>query len=77
MKTKILFLTSLAVLFLSGSALGQGGLRGYSCPEVRQAVVRYGGVENAVALARAQGGSDREISAARRCLSRPKHFRRS
>ena len=55
----------------------QGALRGYTCAQVREAVVKYGGPENAEALARGQGGTDQEIAAAKRCLIQPVHFRRS
>ncbi len=64
-------------LFLSGPVWAQTTMRGYTCAQVREAVVKYGGAENAEALARAQGGTEREILAARRCLTRPKYFRRS
>ena len=73
-------LRTLAVSLCAIMALTQGvharnDMRGYTCRQVRQAVVQYGGPENAEALARAQGGTEREIAAARRCLVRPRHFR--
>jgi len=65
------------VLLQFGPAHAQSALRGYTCAQVREAVVRYGGPENAEALARGQGGTDQEIAAAKRCLIQPVHFRRS
>ena len=48
-------------------------IRGYTCMQVREAVIKYGGPENAESLARSYGGTEREIAAARRCLVRPKY----
>ena len=70
-------LAAATLLFVAGSANAQSPLRGYSCAQVRDAVVRYGGIQNAEALARSQGGSERELSSAKRCLTKPKHYRRS
>ncbi len=67
----------MAIILQFESAHADSALRGYSCAQVREAVVRFGGVENAEVLARGQGGTDREIAAAKRCLIRPVHFRRS
>lgn len=67
----------LAVILHSGPAHAQSALRGYTCAQVRDAVVKFGGIENAEVLARGQGGTDREIAAAKRCLIRPVYFRRS
>ena len=74
---KMIGLTLGAMMFWPvGCAHAQDGLRGYTCAQVREAVIRYGGPENAESLARSNGGTDREIAAARHCL-RPKHFGRS
>ena len=61
----------------SKPAHAQGALRGYTCAQIREAVVKFGGVENAEALARGHGGTDREIAAAKRCLLQPVYYRRS
>jgi len=58
---KIWFFGLQVVLFLSGAASAQSTMRGYTCAQVREAVVKYGGAQNAEALARAEGGTDREI----------------
>jgi len=60
-----------------GAAHAGSAMRGYTCAQVRKAVVRYGGPDNAEALARSQGGTEAELAAARKCLNRPKHYRRS
>ena len=65
------------ILLHAGSVHAQDALRGYTCAQVRKAVVKYGGPESAEAVARSHGGTDREIAAAKRCWNRPKHFRRS
>ena len=76
---KILGVASSAIVLLhSGSVRAQNPLRGYTCAQVREAVVKYGGPANAESLARSHGGTDdREIAAAKRCWNRPKHFRGS
>jgi hypothetical protein len=74
---KFSVLLSCALLAKVSAVHAADDLRGYTCAQVRQAVVNYGGPEKAEAMARSQGGTDREIAAARRCLIRPKHFRRS
>lgn len=74
---KIIGLAIFAAATQTSDAYAQSATRGYTCAQIREAVVKYGGAKNAEALARAQGGSDREISTARKCLSRPRHFRRS
>lgn len=67
----------MAIILQSQPAQAQGAVRGYTCAQIREAVVRFGGVENAEALARGQGRTDGEIAAAKRCLVRPVYFRRS
>jgi len=72
-----LIVPCVAILLQFQPAHAQGALRGYSCAQIREAVVRFGGIENAEVLARGQGGTDREIAAAKRCLVRPVYFRPS
>jgi hypothetical protein len=60
---------------LTGSLKAQDLLRGHTCAQVRDAVVKFGGPENAAVMARANGGTEAEIGAARKCLVQQKQVR--